>query len=105
MCIKYIYLALAMHSSVASLLPATTVLFLGPITIAGATSSDSGSVSERKREREFTVTQQHDDTKSHTHAATHRFTGSHWLLCDGHTHVTVFLVLFDVTIFYCNIYV
>jgi len=45
MYIKEIYLALTMHSSVASL-PATTVVSLGPITIAGATSSDSGSVTE-----------------------------------------------------------
>ena len=40
------YLPLAMHSSVTSL-PATTVVFLGPITIAGDTSSVSDSETER----------------------------------------------------------
>ena len=48
--IKEIYLALAMHSSVVSL-PATAVVSLGPITIAGVTSSDSGSVTERENMR------------------------------------------------------
>lgn len=42
------YLALAIHSSVASL-PATTVVSLGETTIVGAERSDSGSVTEMGR--------------------------------------------------------
>lgn len=42
------YLALAIHSSVASL-PATTVVSLGETTIVGAGRSDSGSVTEMER--------------------------------------------------------
>lgn len=75
-----IYLALAMHSSVASL-PVTTVVSLGPITIVGATTSDSGSVKERGRERDVNQTQQHNlknrprwshnDTHSHIYIILH----------------------------------
>lgn len=56
--IKEIYLALVMHSNIASL-PATTVVSLGPITIAGATNSDSGSVTKRENMQGILVHKSH----------------------------------------------
>lgn len=83
-----------MHSNVASL-PATTVMSLGPITIAGATSSDSGSVTGRENMWGNLAHKSHScssiisniDHNSHSHSLLYSFTHA---VVISNTHHNIF---------------